>query len=766
MKILKEAKRLHKLGFSLIWLRPKSKAPIEFGWTKKPRAKWLELKEGYRASNNMGVRLGGASQLGGFDFLAAIDCDVKSADPKHLKEMEAALRKLRVPTNGPRVLSGRGNGSCHMYVRTTKPATPQRLSQSSTKVRVAMPSVMPSRHERTVLSESELAKGIRLRPAWEISLMGEGQQCALPPSIHPDTGREYKWGKPFESADEIPTFKPKSRQDGADRIGSQTVAGRGSKDRPGLFEVAKISIGDKRIPEETRKQIKDGENIEDRSAALFGVTATLRRCGLKDNEVLSLLTDRQNFLGETAYDHAKTNSREKAARWLRRYTLDKINRDLDLARHFADQIEEQKPLSKKEAEKQSEELTGALNWREEIERNKIGAPPKCTLKNIILILSNAVSPDLFRHNDFSLRETYGVDAPWGGRRGEETTDMDAVAIKVWLADHFRFEPPVGLIFEAMSHLAQRNAFHPVRDYLDALRWDERPRLDTWLKHYLNAKGPDDYLASVSRKVLVAAVKRIYEPGAKFDHLLILEGAQGIGKSSAARILASPEWFADSLPDVKDKDARLNLLGTWIVEIGELAVLKRADSETYKGFFSAQADRVRAPYGKKVQEFKRQCIFIGTTNQDDYLRDKTGNRRFWPVEVGQCDFKGLMDARDQLFAEAKWVLENFDEELYLEGDAKKQAEAIQKTRVAEDVGSIMQDAFQHYLAENDDFGKERFRLADLFMPGGVFEGRKEDGYTIQVAARILKMAGFERYTVHGLGHWRKKREKPPTLKEGF
>jgi putative DNA primase/helicase len=182
-------------------------------------------------------------------------------------------------------------------------------------------------------------------------------------------------------------------------------------------------------------------------------------------------------------------------------------------------------------------------------------------------------------------------------------------------------------------------------------WDGVPRLCGWLATYLRATGNAPYLSAIGTRFLVSAVARVEKPGCQADHTLVLDGKQGTGKTSTVRALGG-KFVTDGLPNLHDKDSAIHLQGVWIVELGELAAIRRtADVESTKVFLSRTVDRFRPPYGRRTIDVPRQCVFIATTNETQYLKDPTGNRRFWPVSCGAIDLPSLVRDRDQLWAEA-------------------------------------------------------------------------------------------------------------------
>ncbi|UPJ97430.1 virulence-associated E family protein [Bradyrhizobium sp. 172] len=262
---------------------------------------------------------------------------------------------------------------------------------------------------------------------------------------------------------------------------------------------------------------------------------------------------------------------------------------------------------------------------------------------------------------------------------------DAAMERLWLSidERFEFLPPKDFFWVVVGDAARQNSFHPVRDYLDGLKWDGVDRIDRWLTTYAGAVDTE-YVRAIGRLVLIAAVRRIRSPGCKFDEMPILEGTQGTEKSKALEILAvNPDWFSDDLPLGADSKRMIeHISGRWIIEAAELNGMRKADVEHLKAFLSRRTDRARLAYGRMTTELLRQCVIFGSTNDHKYLRDLTGNRRFWPVKVIAFDTAALRRDRDQLWAEAA-ELEARDESIRLDPKFWEAAAAEQAERTIDE-----------------------------------------------------------------------------------
>lgn len=391
-----------------------------------------------------------------------------------------------------------------------------------------------------------------------------------------------------------------------------------------------------------------------------------------------------------------------------------------------------------------EDLPEVTNFeREGVMRTTTGAP-KATQHNAIVFLgrANARLKLALRHDEMSGRDYW--------RRGE-VDDEALTQIRVAIEREGLHSAGADLTANAVRSVARRNAYHPVRDWLESLNWDGVYRLDTWLSDYLKA-DVSPYVRAVGRAFLVGMVARIMRPGCKHDHVLVLSGGQGIGKSTACRVLGGP-WYGDNMPSIRDgaKEAGLYLRGHWLIEMAELTPSRKAEAEDLKSFLTRAEDEIRAPYARKADRVPRQCVFVGTTNEDEFLRDASGGRRFWPVACGaQIDTDALAKSRDQLFAEAVAAFKD-SEAWHLPYEIELLAAAEQEAaREADPWEEVIQEYLEH--DEFDGGGRVQVTLGEVLRHLGIPVERQR-GHEGKRASQILRRFGWTKHHTKKGKEWR-------------
>lgn len=365
------------------------------------------------------------------------------------------------------------------------------------------------------------------------------------------------------------------------------------------------------------------------------------------------------------------------------------------------------------------------NWQTILELDKQGRV-KDTLNNIASIIRFDPNLNYIVYNQFkSVLDVIG-ELPWKQVR-PGWGDADLACAKLYFERVYGIWSPAKFKDALLAVVSAERTYHPIKDYFDTLEWDGTERVDTLLIDYLGAED-NQFVRAVTRKTLCAAVARVYEPGIKFDSVLVLSGPQGVGKSTLFALLGR-EWYSDSLSisDMKDKTAAEKLQGYWILELGELAGIKKVDVETVKSFISRTDDKFRQSYGVNVESHPRSNIIVGSTNSESgFLRDITGNRRFWPVHVtgnGKYRVWDLTNV-DQIWAEAM-VKYRAGEELFLKGEVAAQAyQAQQQAMEADDREGIIMEYLDRLLPENWA-GMDLYQRRS-FLGGSEFDGNSTKG----------------------------------------
>ena len=612
------------LDAGFILLETEGKVPTEQNWTAKqfnpkPSAKMLK-------ADTFGVKL--------TDELLVID-----DDPRNYKNGENSLDKLQQHIGYSLFVESKfvvqtGSGGHHFYFRKPK----------SLNVQENLP----------------MYPGIEFKSV--------GRQVIGAGSIHPDTGKKYSIT--FSS------LTPKHIDMAPQKLMLLIAKKTKQEIRTGLTAYSDNDFDIRRCKEhiEAMPAAVEGDGGDFQT---YKVCAIGHDFGLSPEVFLPILRQ-WNERCQPPWDEDDLQTKLYNAYRYSQNGLGHRSLEIDFPA-ISQKYEIQDPEKTPEQEKKDlVELEGSLD------RFKGSNLPKPILFNASLYLR--LHPELapiFCYNDFTYTVVARKSMPWHPvvvSEGVPVTDDDALQLRSWFATKFRIDFPAAIMHDAIRQAALLNKFHPVREFLLSLAWDQTPRLSRWLPCYLGAQD-SPYVQAVGKKFMVAAISRIFEPGCKWDYMLHLEGEQGIGKSSTCKMLFDP-WFTDASIDINEKDGVLVMQGCWGVEFGETASFRKAETEAQKSFLTRTTDKIRAPFDRLPRLYPRQQVFVSTTNHATYT-DETGNRRWWPVKVKGLQGDKLLADRNQLWAEAyHWYLQK--EKLFLDTpQLVRMAEDEQRLRFDED-----------------------------------------------------------------------------------
>lgn len=704
--MLHPAKRLAREGVAVHWLRHESKAPVESRWSSAPVNKPFDLEETYRAGYNVGIRLGRPSEVDKGLFLYVLDVDVKG-DEADADEAHAALDKI-LPNweKHPYVQSGRGGHSQHIYLVCEDDLPSKKLAHSSRKV--TWTDIDGKEHHSW---------------SWEIERFGTGKQVAAPPSIHPETKNEYTWGREINwddldailvQAASLEPLDDEGREDRRERSSTRTTASsladyqnkktlgidedeaweylldldpaEWNDDRDGWLKVGMAchhefngtDAGYKLWRDYSKKSDKFDEDDLERVWESFGNDtkrrpvrfATIKAAGAATRE----LRERK---GATDDDDDRILDEEdpetRAARLIPRTETGEIKVTAHTVQLLLETDVRTRGTLGLNTFSGEVCLTKSAGYREALSERK--------QKDMVQL-----NPILFTVNEQAEKEGLPLeDRHYHALRAmlEAARPSGGYGIKI----------PDRDLESAISNLADENTFHPIVEFLESLEWDGTERIDYLFVDYLGTPD-DEYHRQTAGLWMTAGVTRVFQPGHKFDFVPIVEGKQGLRKSTFIQTLAvNPQWFVEMRGDIFDDPKKVveTLDGSWIAEIPELNSFTKSDLTAVKAFFSAGKEKVRESYGRKAKNFQRQSIYMGSTNDAEYLRDPTGNRRMWPIKttVDQIDTDKLEANVLQLWAEAVHRYRKLAKQykrghlpLYLTGAARETAKTLQDSRMIE------------------------------------------------------------------------------------
>lgn len=751
-EVLSAAKRYIENGLAVHWLHRRAKNPVGKDWQNAPVHTLETLTAEYRTGYNIGIRPGEHSHTPA-GYMALFDLDIRK--PELAAEAWACLlAKWPAAREAPYVISGSRDEtgavaeSRHVYVITPTPLRSMTLGHSE-----GFSMVFDPKKGRDVKKWD-----------WSVDLYGAPKQAVLPPSVHPDSGENYVWGREFDwdllelgvgpvvSAELVESWGAReddlSLDDDDDLMALARSAPMGLSEaeiestladlpedwiedhdlwvQAGMalhHEYGGSQIGFEKWCQWARQSEKfDLKDHKTRWKSFKGRGTPVRMATLikaaGENRLAVAHADFDDLLGDVEIPMSGQNA------------LTVVSTDVD--DDLADLLGPTDSIAPGASGRPV--LQYDPEWRTHFQRNEEGQLKK-GLHNVRLILRNdARLRGIVARNIFN-GEIVMVKEPAKSKRnrdrpkpvyqleGEIWKLTDTINGDLWSSSHdcdiramiqapesqggYGIEITDRDLGAAITIAANENRFHPVREYLESITWDGVSRVDRLFIDYVGSPD-DDYHREAALLWLIGAVTRIYEPGHKFDFVPILEGAQGKRKSTFFMTLAR-HWFAELEGDFHDKKAMVEQMqGAWIIEMPELQGFSKAEVTTIKGFISRQKDKVRLSYERRAAEFFRQCIFGGTTNEEEYLRDASGGRRFWPVActIAEIDIARLQANVDQIWAEALLMYRQWRERhpnaqlpLYMKNESSAmQAKAMQESRRQGGADEVVAGQIEDWLAQ--------------------------------------------------------------------
>ena len=756
--VLSAVRPLIEGGAALHWLVPKDKMPLDDKWSTAPRFDEDNLRDLYRAGANIGLRTGEPSKIDDL-YLHVLDVDIRDAD-KAAEAWAAVADMLPDYATFPSVISGSGGESRHIYFLAREALRSKKLRKSK---------------GFSFVHDKKKARDVK-KFDWEVDIKGTGTQVVIPPSIHPITGKPYIWERALdldfaelnvvESVDleawgaravsyvdeddddlgSILRAEPMDIDDDRvdeilDDLPEEWVEDRDEWYRVGMalhHQYSGEELGYEKWSEWSKQSAKfDEKNQRYIWNSFKGSSTPLRMATLiqaANNHNLASQMDFEVEDDEDPFDDIVDLDDEII-------DIDEdddeiIIIDLDSTDLDAKRPEKLIPTAKD----YKDVLKPDPNWTQKLHRTEDGEL-KNTLPNIVLILKNDPRfTGIMAYNEFSNEVVLKYKPKKGKKKRDSSHEPANLEGRIWAIDDpingnnwtDDHDSDLRYVIESKSQLqgygikiadrdlraavnkcAQQNAFHPIKDTIEAIDWDGVCRCETMFIDYLGCED-NEYHRQASLMTLVGAVARIYEPGCKFDFVPILEGTQGKGKSTFIKTLGL-NWMRELQGDVgNSKEMVESMQGAWILEIGELSNMHRAEVNDLKSFVSRQVDKVRLSYEKRARDFRRVCIFIGSTNDNEYLRDQTGGRRFWPIVchvVGQIDNVRLRREISQVWAEALQIYLRMKQQsnsgelaLHLTGEAADTAVVIQESRRMESPEEVLAGEIKAWLDTplNDEF----------------------------------------------------------------